>query len=276
MPFTHGAVLKFSLVQNHGGDNSDDNQTHNLGRFRLSVSTSTNAVADPCPPRFGTSLTRVPREQRTPAQIATVFSYWRTTVPDFKETNDKIESLWRQWPRGPRPQRSSHGAIRGPGDEMRTTFTLKRGDWLKPSKEVRPGVPAFLNPLPENADDTRLTFARWLVDRKAPPPPRGREPNLAGLLRHRIARNPEDFGLQAPAPRIRNSSTGSPASSWTPAGARRRCTASSSIPTPIAKAARLLRILMSATGTTVCCPADRDSALKARSSGTSPFPPAGF
>ncbi|MBL9174034.1 MAG: PSD1 domain-containing protein [Verrucomicrobiales bacterium] len=201
LPFTHGVVLKFSLVQNHGGDNSDDNQTHNLGRFRLSVSAATNAVADPLPAQVRDILTRIPREQRTPAQVAAVFSYWRTTVPDFKETNDKIETLWRQWPEGAPTSTLVARRDQGPGDEMRKTFTLKRGDWLKPAKEVSPGVPAFLNPLPDNADDTRLTFARWLVDRKAPTTARVAVNRIwqayfgTGLLE-----TPEDFGLQAPAP----------------------------------------------------------------------------
>lgn len=45
---------------------------------------------------------------------------------------------------------------------------LTRGDFLKPGKAVGPGVPAFLNPLPAGAPLDRLTFARWMVDRKAP------------------------------------------------------------------------------------------------------------
>ena len=35
--FPRGTILTFHLAQNHGGWNSDDNQNHNLGRFRLSV-----------------------------------------------------------------------------------------------------------------------------------------------------------------------------------------------------------------------------------------------
>ena len=45
---------------------------------------------------------------------------------------------------------------------------LERGDFLKPAKAVEPGVPAFLNPMPAGAPATRLTFARWLVDRESP------------------------------------------------------------------------------------------------------------
>jgi mono/diheme cytochrome c family protein len=198
---TNAVVLKFHLGQNHGGDNSDDNQTHNLGRFRLSVAATTNAVADALPAPVREIVSKVPREQRTPAQVAAVFSYWRTTVPDFKDSNDKIESLWKQWPEGAPTSTLVARRNRAPGDEMRSTFQLKRGDWLKPGKEVRSGVPAFLNPLPEGADNSRLTFAKWLVDRKAPTTARVAVNRIwqsyfgTGLLE-----TPEDFGMQAPAP----------------------------------------------------------------------------
>ena len=35
----------------------------------------------------------IPREKRTPMQVATVFSYWRTTVTDWKDANEKIDTL---------------------------------------------------------------------------------------------------------------------------------------------------------------------------------------
>ncbi|MEW5980570.1 MAG: DUF1549 domain-containing protein, partial [Acidobacteriota bacterium] len=44
-----GTTLSFYLDQKHGGWNSDDNQTHNLGRFRLSITSAPDAVADPLP-----------------------------------------------------------------------------------------------------------------------------------------------------------------------------------------------------------------------------------
>src|SRR5207253_4730016 len=90
--FTNGVELHFRLAQQHGGWNSDDNQTHNLGRFRLSVTSATNAVADLLPANVR-EIFKTPRKQRTAAQVATVFSFWRTTVPEFKETNEKIEAL---------------------------------------------------------------------------------------------------------------------------------------------------------------------------------------
>src|SRR5262249_31107788 len=100
---------------------------------------------------------------RTPAQVAAVFSHWRTTVPEFKKVNDEIEELWKQWPAG-----STTLTLR-PRQEMRTTSVLKRGDFLKPLRPVGARVPAFLHPLAEKAaQPTRLTLARWLVDRRSP------------------------------------------------------------------------------------------------------------
>src|SRR5205814_4609759 len=68
LTFTNGVVLNFRLMQNHGGWNSDDNQNHNLGRFGLSVSSDTNAVADPLPAGVR-ELFKALRAQRTPARI---------------------------------------------------------------------------------------------------------------------------------------------------------------------------------------------------------------
>ncbi len=200
LAFTNGVELNFRLEQKHGGWNSDDNQTHNLGRFRLCVTGATNVVADPLP--IGVrEIFQTPREQRSPAQIAKVFSYWRTVVPEFKATNEKIEALWKQWPEG--TPTLALVARRGSsvGDERRATHVLKRGDWLKSGDEVNAGTPAFLHPLPPEADGSRLTLARWLVDRKSP--------TTARAFVNRVWQNyfgdglvitPEDFGVRCELP----------------------------------------------------------------------------
>lgn len=156
-----GTIVTISLVQNHGGWNSDDNQNNNLGRFRLSVTSISDAEADPVPKTVRDVLA-IPRDQRTPAQHATVFSHWRSTVSDWKEANDKIEELWKLHPEG------STQLVLQSREMPRDTRMLKRGDFLKPDKPASPGVPAFLHPLPNNTPLTRLTFAKWLVDRRSP------------------------------------------------------------------------------------------------------------
>ncbi len=97
--FPNGAVLTFHIKTSHGGWNNNDHQNNNLGRFRLSVTAATDAKADPLPKRVREIL-ELPRERRSPAQVALVFSYWRTTVPEFKDANDEIEALWKEWPEG--------------------------------------------------------------------------------------------------------------------------------------------------------------------------------
>jgi len=196
--FKSGAVLTFRLMQNHGGWNSDDNQNHNLGRFRLSATGSENPAVDPVPAAVREILA-IPSESRSPAQVATVFSYWRTTVPEFKEANEKIASLWKQWPEGAATLTLAARAGAGPNEERMPARMFRRGDWLKPGKEVTAGVPTILHPLPEGADDSRLTFAKWLVDRKAPTTARVAVNRIwmtyfgPGLLD-----TPEDFGVRAP------------------------------------------------------------------------------
>src|SRR5690606_34402425 len=115
--------------------------------------------------------------------------------PDWKEANAQMESLWKQWPEGT-PSMTLMAR-----ETARKTFMFKRGDWLNPGKEVTTGTPAFLHPLPSDAKQDRLTFARWLVDKDSP--------TTARVAVNRIwqtyfgiglVSTPEDFGLQSEAP----------------------------------------------------------------------------
>jgi hypothetical protein len=189
-----GTILTFYLKQNHGGWNSDDNQSHNLGRFRLSITSAADPVADPVPANVREILS-VPREQRSPAQMDAVFSYWMTTVPEWKEATAEIDSLWKQHPEG------ESQLVMNDRAEKRTTHILTRGDFLKPAAEVQAGVPAFLNPLPEGAPVNRLTLARWLVDRKAPTTARAFVNRMwQAYFGTGIVATSEDFGKQCEPP----------------------------------------------------------------------------
>jgi hypothetical protein len=156
----NATTLVIRVKQNHGGWNSDDNQNNNIGRLRLSVTTTPGATADPVPAGVRAILA-IPQDRRTPEQIQTVFSYWRTTIPEWKDANARIETLWSQYPEG------AAQLVLQTRSDPRDTHLLTRGDFLKPAKLVTPGVPDFLNPLPAGPA-TRLTFAKWLVDPKTP------------------------------------------------------------------------------------------------------------
>ncbi|MDQ3650713.1 MAG: PSD1 and planctomycete cytochrome C domain-containing protein [Acidobacteriota bacterium] len=189
-----GTIFTFYLKQNHGGWNSDDNQTHNLGRVRLSITTAPNASADQLPQSVRDILA-VPRESRTPAQTHALFGYWRTTVTEWQEANQQISELWRQHPEG------STQMVLQDRDDARATYLLARGDFLKPSREVNPGVPAFLHQLPPGATPNRLTFARWLVDRNSPTTARAKINRVwQSYFGTGLVSTPEDFGKQSEAP----------------------------------------------------------------------------
>ena len=232
-----GTRLHINLKQMHGGWNSDDNMNNNLGRFRLSVTTVANPESDPVPKQVREILT-LSRDKRSPEQVAAVFSYWRTTVPEWKEANDKIESLWQQWPKG------STTLTLMARETLRDTRMLVRGDWLKPDKPVTPGVPAFLHPLnvavslrETKADEgktppvgsnveqqsghvgdsaivtrsvtatlgetplNRLTLANWIVDRRSPTAARVQVNRIwQGYFGTGIVSTSEDLGTQSDPP----------------------------------------------------------------------------
>ena len=182
------------LKQTHGGWNSDDLQGNNLGRFRLSYTTSPKPAADSVPKSIRDILA-VDRAQRTPDQIASLFSFWRTTVSDWKDANAQIDKLWKQHPQGVTQLTLTAR------EEPRMTFLLKRGDWLKPGDPVTPGVPSILNPLPAGAPPTRLTFARWITARNAPTTARA---HVNRIWQHYfgtgLAASSEDLGTQSELP----------------------------------------------------------------------------
>ena len=211
--FASGTLLKIKLVQNHGGWNSDDNQTNNLGRFRFSVTSEEGVEADPLPADVR-RLVGMSVQDLSEQQALAIFRYWRTTVPEWKEANDRIESLWKQHPEG------SSQLVLSEVSESRKTSLLERGDFLKPVDEVKPGVPGFLNPLPEGEEEGRLSFARWLVDRQSPTTPRAIV-NRVWQTYFGTGTGGDQRGLRsykALHPRTRSFSTGWRPTSWTGAG----------------------------------------------------------
>jgi len=189
-----GTILTFYLAQDHAGENSDKDDNNNIGCLRLALTTAPNAEADPVPARVRAILAMA-AAQRTPEQTALVFSYWRTTVPEWKKANDQITALWKEHPEG------GSQLVFAARNEPRETHVLTRGDFLKPAKLVEPGTPAYLNPLPEGGPVTRLTFGQWMVDRKAPTTARSLMNRFwQAYFGTGIVSTSEDLGTQAETP----------------------------------------------------------------------------
>jgi Protein of unknown function (DUF1553) len=188
-----GTIITVYLRQDHGAG-SDRKENPNLGRMRLSWTDAPDAVADPVPAGVRKILAK-PATQRSPAEVQTVFRYWRTIVPEFTPTNEKIAALWKEYPEG------NSQLVLEAREKTRDTHILNRGDWLQPGKEVSPGVPAFLNPLPADAKPNRLTFAKWMVDRQAPTTARSLVNRIwQSYFGIGIVSTSENLGTQADAP----------------------------------------------------------------------------
>jgi hypothetical protein len=161
-PVTNEGETQYAirLKQNHGGWNSDDLQGNNLGKFRLSYTTSPDPEADPIPPHVREILS-VPREQRSPAQVAALFSAWRATVPEWKRRMLKSKSCGRSI-RGNDTvdPRCSRG---GPADQR-----LEARRLAEAGQSGQPRRSRDLESARPDAPPTRLTFAKWITDNKAP------------------------------------------------------------------------------------------------------------
>ncbi|MCA9175120.1 MAG: PSD1 domain-containing protein [Planctomycetales bacterium] len=201
LAFPGGTKLTITLSQRQGGSNSDNNETLNLGCFRISA-TGAEATADPLPAEVRRLVARGP-DQRSPAETQTVFQYWRTTVAQWQETNDAIEQLWRRHPEGT-TQFTYHEL-----PDTRQTFVLERGDFLKPAEPVSPNVPDFLHRISSDANEpagdtplkNRLDFARWLVDRQSPTAARSIVNRIwQGYFGVGLVDTPEDLGTQGSLP----------------------------------------------------------------------------
>ncbi|MCL4217014.1 MAG: DUF1549 domain-containing protein [Candidatus Hydrogenedentes bacterium] len=156
-----GAQLALQLSQTHGGWNSDDNQNNNLGRFRVSVTDATLLPETAYPADIRQIVLR-PEAERTSEETARLFRYWWTTQPEFGEQMERAEAFWHDHPEG------TTQLVYREMEAKRDTHRLERGDFLQPAEVVEPGVPAFLNPMPEDAPPNRLALGRWLVARDAP------------------------------------------------------------------------------------------------------------
>ncbi|MGH9657628.1 MAG: DUF1553 domain-containing protein, partial [Bryobacteraceae bacterium] len=81
------------------------------------------------------------------------------------------------------------------------TFLLLRGAYDRPGEKVNRGLPAALPPLPKDAPNDRLGFARWLVDPSNPLTARVTVNRFwQALFGGGLVRTVEDFGSQGEPP----------------------------------------------------------------------------
>lgn len=177
-----------------------------LGRFRVWVTTDDYAKAS----TLDNAAVALLAKHRAPAKLKALFESTNAAserdvllrafarlAPDFARSRGEIEKLRQAMPKFP----TTLVMQERPAGHERPTFRHHRGEFLQPKEEVKPGVPAFLPPLPENAPRNRIALAQWLVS--------GENPLTGRVVMNRhweaffgrgLVRTTEDFGFQGDLP----------------------------------------------------------------------------
>ena len=167
-----------------------------IGRFRISVTNDARpAVARDLPDDMD-ALLMIPDANLTAEQRAAMRQEFLLALPELKDETARIRAL-----RKPAQPQTTLGFRERPPEAPRPTFIHNRGEYLQPTDAVTPGVPAFLNPLADDAKRDRLAFARWLVSPENPLTARvivNRQ--WAAFFGRGIVKTTEDFGYQSEAP----------------------------------------------------------------------------
>lgn len=188
------ADLTYTLSQQHGGYNSDDNQNYNLGRIRLSLAATLPNALDQLPPLVREALEMTP-EKRNTEQQRRLFAHWRENNPAFASETAAITKLCKELPL------PTWALVAAESDTPPVTRLFARGEQTQPKQIIVPHVPAFLHPLPQGDPSSRLTFAKWLVDPKSPTAARQYVNRLwQAYFGIGLVETSEDFGHQAARP----------------------------------------------------------------------------
>ena len=192
--FDGGTNLTLQVAQKQDTTISLQGGKPNIGRFRLSVTTTPSPLADPVPAAVRRVLA-VPAASRTREQLHEVYLYYLTVDPQGAAALKAIDEVMKAWPYGPTT------LALAPRPIPRETRLFKRGDWRKPAEAVEPGVPAALHPFPQDAPKNRLGLARWIVDPMNPLTPRVIVNRFwQQYFGQGLVTTPEDFGARCDRP----------------------------------------------------------------------------
>ncbi len=170
---------------------------HTLGKFRLSATNS------PRPVRLGTlpdaiaAILAIPAEKRTPAQISTLTSYYRSIAPELAASRDRITALQKQ----ESAIKPATTLVMQELPKPRPTHVQIRGNHKNLGDPVQPGVPAKLHALKSSSEPPRLAFARWPVEPANPLVGRVTMNRIwARYFGRGFVETSEDFGIQGDLP----------------------------------------------------------------------------
>lgn len=196
--------FRIKLSQNHGGWNSDDNQTHNLGRFRVSVTHDDVPAIKPLPPLVMQTLALPLGERSEEQALRSVLSFIRQDTL-LKSVADAIDKAYENYPLG------SSQLVLAQRETPRQTRRLERGDFLSPQELVTPAIPTLLNhntnesgsvsTVDPQSAPSRLDFARWIASPNSPTTARSIVNRIwQEYFGVGITATSDDFGMQGEPP----------------------------------------------------------------------------
>ena len=148
-------------------------------------------------PKEIVTILDTPAGKRTKPESELLMRHFRSTTPELKPVRDKIAALEKSKPKIP----SVPVMVELPADHRRVTRLLKKGNFLDPGQEVKPGVPQSLHRFPRDAPKNRLGLAHWLVDSANPLTARVAVNRYwAQIFAVGLVETEEDFGTQGEPP----------------------------------------------------------------------------
>ena len=171
---------------------------HNLGRFRLSVSSTADAKLSSGERRLQDALAIEP-SRRSKSESELVASAHRESLPRHAELKKLISD--RENELNSNRKGLPQVMVMQDMDKKRKTYILEVGVYDKRGKEVQAGTPAALPSFSEDLPQNRLGLAQWLVD--------GKNPLTARVTVNRfwqqvfgigLIKSPENFGVQSEVP----------------------------------------------------------------------------
>ena len=167
------------------------------GRELIVADINTVSGSNPIAP-----LLAIASDKRTPKQTETLFNHYLNNI-DQPHQKLVAEKRAAEAEIAAANKSKVNTMIMGDLGNMRKTFVLERGHYEHPLKEeeIKPGVPAFLPPMPEGAPANRLGLAEWLTRPDHPLTARVAVNRYWSLLFGQgIVKSVSDFGTQGAWP----------------------------------------------------------------------------
>jgi hypothetical protein len=173
--------------------------SRNIGRFRLSVTSSANPEFIIQLPARMAPVLNTEAGKRTPEQSQQLAAAYRAVSPLLDSTRKQIADLEESL--------RKLGIVTAmvleekPSYFRPATYIRERGSFMSKGDLVYADVPASLNPLPKDAMPNRLGLAQWLVSEDNPLTARVTVNRYwEALFGHGIVETSEDFGTQGELP----------------------------------------------------------------------------